>query len=144
MPYADIEVRRKYHREYERRRRSNPELAEKQKAACKRWYEKRYRGDPVWRENKNRRRVLSKYNFSLEEFNRILHGQDGACAVCKEVKHIEEKGKRLHVDHCHATGKIRGLLCSSCNITLGHAKDNVTRLKSLIGYLEKNHATNAI
>jgi hypothetical protein len=144
MPYADLEVRRNYHREYERRRRQNPELAEKQRQLCKRWYENRYRGDPVWRDAKNRRRVLTKYKLTENQFKHILELQGGNCAVCKKVAHSEDKGKRLHIDHCHKTGKVRGLLCCHCNLTLGRVRDDIDRLKSLIGYLETNYATHAI
>ena len=50
----------------------------------------------------------------------------------------EEIGKRLDVDHCHASGKVRGVLCNSCNNILGHARDNIDVLKSAAEYLLVN------
>ena len=46
---------------------------------------------------------------------------------------------QLVVDHCHKTGKIRGLICDSCNVGLGRFKDNIDNLKNAIKYLEKNN-----
>jgi hypothetical protein len=76
---------------------------------------------------------LRKYGVTLEEVLALLAKQDGKCAIC---------GKpilaRYHVDHDHGTGKVRGLLCFSCNGGLGSFSDNVDRLRSAIAYLEGN------
>jgi hypothetical protein len=50
----------------------------------------------------------------------------------------EEIGRRLDVDHCHSSEKVRGLLCNPCNSMLGHARDNVFILKAAANYLEKH------
>ena len=63
----------------------------------------------------------------------MLLAQDNRCAACNDALI-----GRSHLDHCHTTGKIRGILCSGCNIALGHARDDVSRLRLLIAYLEKN------
>ena len=60
----------------------------------------------------------------------MLHRQNGVCAVCGV-------GGKLHVDHDHETGLVRGLLCGSCNRALGLLKDNVDSLKMAIDYLER-------
>jgi hypothetical protein len=69
--------------------------------------------------------------MTYEEFNRILLEQNNVCAICGE----KDFKKRLSVDHCHKTGKFRGLLCQTCNTSLGGFKDNVELLKSAIKYL---------
>lgn len=71
-----------------------------------------------------------EYGISLEEYERMLRRQDGACAICGN-------GGKLHVDHCHASGRIRGLLCGSCNRALGLFKDNVGNLATAIVYLSE-------
>jgi len=59
--------------------------------------------------------------------------QDGCCAICSQP---EKDSKRLlHLDHCHTTGHIRGLLCNRCNFLLGIARDNVHILQAAIEYL---------
>jgi hypothetical protein len=76
-----------------------------------------------------RRNVLfKKYGLTPEQFHQLETLSDGKCAICNEVA-------KLNVDHDHATGEVRGLLCRSCNIALGLMKDNVFILISAIEYL---------
>lgn len=78
------------------------------------------------------------YGMSREEYNAMLAEQDGKCAICKNEETAIFKGrpKELHVDHCHETGKIRGLLCGCCNGGLGLFKDNVDTILAAIRYLK--------
>jgi len=69
----------------------------------------------------------------------MLDRQGHACAICK-TKHENKRGKVLHVDHCHKTGRVRELLCTACNTALGKMRDDTERLKSAIAYLEKHNA----
>ncbi len=70
----------------------------------------------------------------------MLKKQDGKCAICKKVETSVNKKtnkfKDLSVDHCHKTGKIRGLLCSRCNSGLGFFKDDLEIIKNAGLYLE--------
>lgn len=86
-------------------------------------------------------RYSLKYNFnmSLEEYDILLKAQNYKCAICKTAK-SGGNGKRLHVDHCHKTGQVRGLLCNNCNTSLGGFKDNAQYLKNAIEYLENKAA----
>lgn len=88
---------------------------------------------------KNRLRNLRynlKYNFNLtlEEYELLLKKQNYKCAICK-ISESGGNGKRLHVDHCHTTSKVRGLLCNNCNTSLGGFKDSKIFLKNAIEYL---------
>jgi hypothetical protein len=63
-----------------------------------------------------------------------MKGQQGnLCAICKES--FQFKKYAIHIDHDHVSGRIRGLLCRSCNLLLGHAKDNIAILRQCIQYL---------
>lgn len=73
------------------------------------------------------------YGITLEEYNRMLHEQDGKCLVCGA-----KPDKALAVDHCHETGAVRGLLCSQCNVGIGMFKNDTGLLLKAIGYLERN------
>lgn len=55
-----------------------------------------------------------------DDYDRLYAAQDGRCAICRRAT---GKTRRLSVDHDHATGKVRGLLCRPCNQMLGHARD---------------------
>lgn len=65
-----------------------------------------------------KRSLRLNYNLTLEDFDALLEAQSGKCWICG-VEHKEQSQKRLHVDHCHKSGKVRGLLCMSCNTKLG-------------------------
>jgi len=78
--------------------------------------------------------LMSKYNLTVEQFHRMYLNQRGLCAIC---------GKRMidrdcHVDHDHATGKVRALLCGTCNTGLGLFKDKIRLLARAIVYLEEH------
>lgn len=74
-------------------------------------------------------------NMTYEKYEEMLKDQDYKCAICSK-DHTDSK--KLHVDHCHVTGKARGLLCNNCNNGMGKLGDSIERLKNTIKYLEKN------
>lgn len=75
-------------------------------------------------------RLKQLYGITVEEYDRLLFQQDGKCAICRN--HHRLGCRDLFVDHDHATGRVRGLLCSLCNQFLGRIQDNP---QSLIDYL---------
>lgn len=77
--------------------------------------------------------LKSEYGITSEEYVALYETQDGVCAICSLP---ERKLPTLAVDHDHVTGKIRGLLCSSCNLGIGHFKDDVGLLRNASNYLE--------
>ena len=74
---------------------------------------------------------IKLYGLSVEDYENLLKESGGVCAICKN-----KPEKRLHIDHCHNTGKIRKLLCITCNSGLGMFKDDVNLLAKAIKYLE--------
>lgn len=88
--------------------------------------------------NYSRKHVYKKkYNITIEDYDKLLISQNYKCAICKSSS--SGRGNNLFdVDHCHTTGKIRGLLCIKCNMGLGSFKDNKTSLEEAINYLTKN------
>ncbi len=72
-------------------------------------------------------------NMTYKDFKVLLNKQKNGCAICGKI----ETKRRLSVDHCHKTGRIRGLLCQLCNTSLGGFKDNPKLLKKAIKYLIK-------
>jgi hypothetical protein len=73
-----------------------------------------------------------KYGLTSEEFDKMMTKQDNSCAIC--FKQFDLK-VRPCVDHCHATGKVRGLLCRSCNLGIGHLGDDPARVLKAHQYL---------
>lgn len=84
-------------------------------------------------------RLRTKYGLTPQQYNDMLNTQNGVCAICglPETHHnCNGDIKALSVDHCHATGKVRSLLCGSCNTLIGAAKDDIDILLSAISYLK--------
>lgn len=79
------------------------------------------------------------YRMTPAEYWALHADQGGVCAICLEP----ERGKRgmLHVDHCHETGSVRGLLCQQCNLALGHFRDNPDLMTSAVHYLAQSKET---
>lgn len=75
------------------------------------------------------------YGLSLEDYNTMLLSQDNSCKICK-TKDAGGKHKIFYVDHCHVTGKIRGLLCTGCNLALGGFRDRIESVERAILYLK--------
>jgi len=76
---------------------------------------------------------LSKYGLTPSNYRQMVENQQNKCKVCKTDGSLLKR--RLYVDHCHITGKVRGLLCHSCNVALGAARDDISILRALIQYL---------
>jgi hypothetical protein len=77
--------------------------------------------------------LKSKYGITLDQYKILFVQQNGSCKICAALPKI----KALAVDHCHKTGKVRGLLCGLCNRGLGMFKDNTILLYKAADYLEQ-------
>lgn len=83
-----------------------------------------------------RERILkSRFGITLDDYVKMFNEQKGKCHICKI--HQSKLTKILHVDHNHATNKIRGLLCAHCNLAIGMFKDDKKLLSNAIKYLNK-------
>ena len=79
----------------------------------------------------------SKYGIEAHEYERLYSLQNGLCAICL-TRAKDSRGRELNVDHCHTTGKVRGLLCSSCNMGIGMLLDDYQNLARAAAYLKEN------
>mgnify|MGYP000650381620 CR=1 FL=1 len=87
-----------------------------------------------WRHDRKWKRIEKEYGLSQSGFNEMVNSQFGRCAICAE----NLSNSHTHVDHCHTSGKVRGILCNPCNNMIGHAKDNIQALRAAADYLEQN------
>ncbi|MFE0101161.1 endonuclease VII domain-containing protein [Streptomyces sp. NPDC059009] len=82
--------------------------------------------------------LWQKYGITLEEYEAMQERQNNVCAICEGPPRGRGADKgRFHVDHCHATGKVRGLLCSPCNTAIGLLEDDAKRAMRVAQYLEE-------
>jgi hypothetical protein len=79
------------------------------------------------------RKIEIKYGISPEEYLKMHSDQNGCCAICGI--HESKLDKRLHTDHCHTTGMVRGLLCNKCNTSLGQFESDPELLLIAYEYL---------
>lgn len=122
-------------------------------ATARRDYMRAYNTDPVKRAQRTQyarkhrakfatryedQRLQRTYGISLADYQRLLNEQDGCCAICRSAFGKSNRGsKRLHVDHDHATGQPRGLLCGACNRGIGQLGDDVERVAAALRYLQQ-------
>jgi Recombination endonuclease VII len=97
------------------RRRTDSAFRDKDRASKREW--------------ERRKRYREVYRISVADYDAMRQRQNGACAICKR------SGQALCVDHCHACGKVRGLLCGKCNSVLGFCDDSTAHLLAAAAYL---------
>lgn len=110
---------------------------------CSRVYAQQFRAEyrDQHKENSRRYRManaerirdayrLKKYGLTREQYEAMLSEQQGRCAICPKIL-----GPRLVIDHCHATGRVRGLLCRPCNTVLGLMEERPERFLAAVDYL---------
>jgi hypothetical protein len=140
-PYVGPKVTPAYQAKW---RRKNPEKVkayEDKRRGLRRAYNREWtRNNPEKRFASDLRRRLKKYGLTIDQFKDLVAKQQGLCAICKRPPDARKTtgGRRywrLDVDHSHLTGKVRALLCCSCNGLLGYARDSIEVLSLAIDYL---------
>jgi glycerol-3-phosphate dehydrogenase len=105
------------------------------------YYGKKWRDDPAFRQRRldsaRWRHLRRKYGVTQERYEELLTAQEGRCAICR-TDDPDDIGLEWNVDHCHTTGRVRGLLCRRCNGGLGWFKDNPEALRAAADYVERN------
>jgi hypothetical protein len=153
MPYKDPEYMKKwraankdkiaaYNHEDHVRRQQNPAHRESKRQAAARWYARnttriKQAKRAYYDANKNQWRNSAfrrKYGITLADYEKLLAAQQNRCAICSTLT-PGGRGEHFHVDHDHATGVVRGLLCHNCNLGVGSFKDQPERLEAAATYL---------
>ena len=117
-----------------------------QKAYVKKWYVANREQQKVYNKkwqvaNRERQRdyhLNHKYGLSPEDYNALFEAQAGCCAICG--RHESELKQKLHVDHDHVTGEIRGLLCRGCNTAIGLLCDDPDTIDKASDYIRRGYA----
>jgi recombination endonuclease VII len=136
----------------ERRRKryaEDPEYRERMLAANRRWTERnlekiaaqkrdRWRTDPDFRAKRFAATLRSRYDITPDDYYQMLERQHGCCKVC--FKPFTAFKRLPAIDHCHATGIVRGLLCKGCNTGIGFFGDDAARMRRAADHVEDPHA----
>jgi len=147
------EARKEYMREYYKNNRDKwPKRSPEKQAQYNATRRAKYAEDQAFREElkakslewqrsnphkKKNQRLVATFGIELSDFRDMLEMQKGGCAICGYSDMSNPKFFPV-VDHCHTTGKVRGLLCMNCNNALGKFKDDMNILWCAIAYLQRN------
>lgn len=133
------ELKRRYHAKHKERlaaerkaERSTPAYRAKRNAYMKAWHAA---NPDKWRATN----LLTHYGLTPSDYHALLVAQHGLCAICRATSVGQRRNGRalpLHVDHCHTTGRVRGLLCQACNRGIGFFKEQPSRIRAALAYLE--------
>lgn len=129
-----IQAQRKQRREAKKNGTYKPPTPASQKKASNDYYKR-----TGWKkviESKWHKRGIK--NMTYDRYDKLLQNQGFCCKICKK-EHTDEK--KLHVDHDHNTGDVRGLLCNNCNNGIGKIGDTTEALKRALKYLENHEKT---
>ncbi len=117
---------------------------ESKKVAAKKYSQTKKGKTSAYRANKNwnkrhpskvkEYRIKCSHGLSLAQYTTLLDNQEGLCAICR-VQLSSLPPKQIHVDHCHRTKKVRGVLCHYCNLGLGQFRDSILYLDAAKRYL---------
>jgi hypothetical protein len=135
MAYKDLAKKRANQKKLNAKNYANRTPAQKEKD-LERAREYRIKNRDKILEGRRASVLKYRYQMTIEDFDNFLKSQNYCCAICKSEKH--GNNKNWHIDHCHSTGKVRGVLCTNCNIMLGNAKDNELILAEAVRYLHKS------
>jgi Recombination endonuclease VII len=99
------------------------------------WYHK---NKWYYQEYRHKYHLKKKYGLELDDYITLILEQNNQCAICKVYFDTSKGHDGPHVDHNHATGSIRKLLCKRCNIVLGFVRDDTDLLEKMIVYLKEH------
>lgn len=138
MPYKNPEDKKKYMAIWSKNYNAKQEVKERKKQEYLEGKDKIIKRSRDWYKNNKEKvsydRKKKLYGIDKEIENQLLENQNFACKIC--LKNLSDK--LYHIDHCHKSNKVRGILCVKCNTGLGKFEDNIEYLQNAIKYLEKN------
>lgn len=112
-------------------KRQHAKYRDKRIAYCRKWYAEH----PEKNAQYNFKNSLKKFGLTLQDYEALVARQGNVCAICRQP---EANGHRLHIDHCHNTGVVRGLLCEKHNLMVGLSNDQPEILLAAAEYLKWN------
>ena len=117
-----------FHKHSETKDRRMPYCKECAKANAKKHYY--YNPHKAWANN-----IKKKFGITAIQYYMMLDAQGGKCAICRGTEIDSKRNDRMPVDHCHSTGRVRGILCTKCNRGIGLLGENCDTLRAAIEYL---------
>jgi hypothetical protein len=98
---------------------------------CQKYLRAKYRSGPEAKKKRSEEDLKKRYGITSDQLQRMIASVGGVCEICQKPP----SRSRLFVDHCHSSKRVRGLLCSPCNLGLGSFRDDIDTLRRAIHYL---------
>ena len=115
--------------------KGSPHLCKKCRTAATREWAEANPGE--WERHRRKSYLKRTYGITPEQADDLLAAQEGRCAICG-ASEGDSRGFRMHIDHCHTTGVVRGVLCNLCNAGLGNFRDDAELMQKAIAYLARH------
>lgn len=137
-------VHRKKEREHKEQHSGKRTCSVCKEVKCLQLFHKSKKGENTFRCSLCTSKAFLRYRYGItvKDFQALILQQNNKCAICKNKLDIQDNGvqrsKNVAVDHCHTSGKVRGILCKNCNVGLGFFKDSVENLNAAILYLKQH------
>ncbi len=109
----------------------NPERAA---ATSKRYQRANPEKMRMWKQWQFSRDIERKYGITFERYQELVRTEGIICAICRSTE-------KIGIDHCHASGRFRGFLCSGCNLAIGNIRESADRAEGLAKYIRERCAT---
>ena len=139
-PVSGPKLREDERRRHRGRYENDPEYRETKLQQSRDKYERDFRDNPNALRERTFRHRCKRFGITVEDFDRMFEEQGGVCKICgcPETRTQNERVTMLSIDHCHSTGRVRGLLCDACNTAIGRVDDRIDLLEKAIEYLKNN------
>lgn len=112
---------------------------------CRPHYIEYRKNRPEYSRRRRNTQLKGLYGITLNEFEKRVELNGNKCEICSQIFIKDSKGLlKASVDHNHITGEIRGIICNTCNLTLGRIKEDKQVLINMIQYLEKYESSETL
>lgn len=100
---------------------------------------KEYHRSHIDKDKEYDRQIKHLYNITVLDVQLLMISQHGCCDICKKPFQYNNDKKEYHIDHNHTTNKVRGLLCTNCNTSIGLLQENPVFIESALYYINKHN-----
>ncbi len=136
MSEEDVLEQRRLGALAQRKRRLDPDIRAKMNAETEAWRKEQRKSNPEYVRKLSEKHFKRAYGISIEQRDALLAAQGGRCKLCSiEISAVKGFNKSAHVDHCHKTNRVRGILCGNCNTSLGKLGDSEESIQRVLLYL---------
>jgi hypothetical protein len=127
-------LNRPYYIKYAKRRQQDPELRARDRAQKRKRERERYETEPGYRDHRRKRHAAWKLGIARSDVESLIEAKRRPCPICMRQRTV----RHMAIDHDHKTGKVRGVICISCNTGIGQFRDDIEAMMRAVAYLKEH------